>query len=240
MTSVARLMPSASDSRQPYRLSNFDLVTESLTLIAGTRSLPCSFILYKRWTPVVVSSETPRHAFATSCQCLGSSLCIAFSRSLMTCSSWFEEEVFTQPSPFSSSYPLWISRVTSPPSSTTSCGPLPSPWSSAWAVHHQYSSSDSPFQANTGTPAAAMAAAAWSWVEKILQLAQRTLAPSSTRVSISTAVWMVMCREPVMRTPASGLSLAYLRRMDINPGISCSAMEISLRPQSARERSATL
>jgi hypothetical protein len=35
ITSVARLMPSTSDSRQPYRLSNFDLVTESLTLIAG-------------------------------------------------------------------------------------------------------------------------------------------------------------------------------------------------------------
>ena len=31
--------------------------------------------------------------------------------------------VFTQPSPFSSSYPLWMSSVTSPPSSTTSCGP---------------------------------------------------------------------------------------------------------------------
>ena len=34
-------MPSASDSRQPYRLSNLDLVTESLTLMAGTSSLPC-------------------------------------------------------------------------------------------------------------------------------------------------------------------------------------------------------
>ncbi len=36
---------------------------------------------------------------------------------------------------------------------------------SACSVHHQYSSSVSPFQANTGMPAAAMAAAAWSWVE---------------------------------------------------------------------------
>jgi adenosylhomocysteinase len=40
ITSVARLMPSTSDSRQPYRLSNLDLVTESLTLIAGNASLP--------------------------------------------------------------------------------------------------------------------------------------------------------------------------------------------------------
>ena len=34
----------------------------------------------------------------------------------------------------------------------------------------------------------ATAAAAWSWVEKMLQLAQRTSAPSSTSVSINTAV----------------------------------------------------
>src|SRR5579875_1754912 len=45
ITSVARLMPSTSDSRQPYKLSNFDLVTESFTLIAGTSSFPASCIL---------------------------------------------------------------------------------------------------------------------------------------------------------------------------------------------------
>ncbi len=61
--------------------------------------------------------------------------------------------------------------------------------------------------ANTGVPVAAMAAAAWSWVEKMLQEAQRTSAPSACRVSISTAVWMVMCREPAIRAPFSGLSL---------------------------------
>ena len=77
-------------------------------------------------------------------------------------------------------------------------------------VHSQYSSSVSPFQAKTGMPAAAMAAAAWSCVEKMLQLAQRTLAPRSTSVSISTAVWIVMCSEPVTRTPASGLSVGVL------------------------------
>ena len=51
------------------------------------------------------------------------------------------------------------------------------------SVHHQYSSSVSPFQANTGVPAGAStvpsrptttAAAASSWVEKMLQDAQRT------------------------------------------------------------------
>ena len=41
ITSVARRMPSTRLSRQPYRLSNFDLVTLSLTLIAGNRRRPC-------------------------------------------------------------------------------------------------------------------------------------------------------------------------------------------------------
>ena len=81
-------------------------------------------------------------------------------------------------------------------------------------MHHQYSSSVSPFQAKTGTPAGAStvpfrptttAAAAWSWVEKMLQEAQRTSAPRSTSVSIRTAVWIVMCSEPAIFAPARGL-----------------------------------
>ena len=84
---------------------------------------------------------------------------------------------------------------------------------SASRVHHQYSSSVSPFQAKTATPLGAStvpvgptatAAAAWSWVEKMLQLAQRTSAPSAVSVSISTAVCTVMCRLPMMRAPRSG------------------------------------
>ena len=62
--------------------------------------------------------------------------------------------------------------------------------------------------AKTGTPVAAIAAAAWSWVEKMLHEAQRTSAPSAVSVSISTAVWIVMCSEPVMRAPFSGLRRA--------------------------------
>ena len=38
----------------------------------------------------------------------------------------------------------------------------------------------------------------------MLHEAQRTSAPSACSVSISTAVWMVMCSEPVMRAPRSG------------------------------------
>src|SRR6516162_10100313 len=74
----------------------------------------------------------------------------------------------------------------------------------------------------------------------MLQLAHRTCAPSATSVSISTAVCTVMCSEPVMRVPRSGCVLAYSARTAIRPGISCSARVISLRPNSASERSATL
>src|SRR5580698_3582175 len=99
ITSVARLMPSANDSRQPYKLSNFDLVTESFTLIAGINNLPCSCILYKRCTPVVVSSETPRQALTISVQRCGCSAWTCLRRSLMTFSSWLEEGESTHLSP---------------------------------------------------------------------------------------------------------------------------------------------
>src|SRR3954471_23755300 len=148
--------------------------------------------------------------------------------------------------------PRWTSRGASPPSSRSMLGPTTSPFSSVnsnsrW-VHHQYSGRVSPFQAKTGTPVGSsgvpspttMAAAAWSWVEKMLQLTQRTSAPSAVSVSMSTAVWMVMCSEPAMRAPASGWSSPYSSRSAMRPGISCSAREISLRPKPARERSATL
>ena len=55
---------------------------------------------------------------------------------------------------------------------------------------------------------------------------------------MSTAVWMVMCSEPAMRAPCKGRSAANSSRMAMRPGISVSAMAISLRPQSAREMSA--
>src|SRR5713226_2716436 len=73
----------------------------------------------------------------------------------------------------------------------------------------------------------------------MLQEAQRTSAPSAFSVSISTAVWIVMCSEPAMRAPFRGLRAAYSARIAISAGISDSAMAISLRPQPASERSAT-
>jgi hypothetical protein len=126
-------------------------------------------------------------------------------------------------------------------------GPRPSPKSNNCIVHHQYSSSVSPFQAKTGVPEGlstvpsgptTTAAAASSWVEKMLQDTQRTSAPSATSVSMSTAVWMVMCSEPAIRAPRSGLLSANSRRIAMRPGISCSARRIWCRPNSASDRSA--
>jgi hypothetical protein len=107
-------------------------------------------------------------------------------------------------------------------------------------MHHSYSSSVSPFQAKTGMPRAAIAAAAWSWVEKMLHELQRTVAPRCIKVSISTAVWIVMCRQPTIRAPASGRAAPNSSRKAISPGISVSAIAISRRPQSASAMSATL
>ena len=100
-----------------------------------------------------------------------------------------------------------------------------------------------------GTPAGAsgvpvgpttVAAAAWSWVEKMLQLAHRTCAPSATSVSMRTAVCTVMCSDPLTRAPFNGCEAPYSRRNAMRPGISCSASSISARPKAAKRRSATL
>ena len=68
----------------------------------------------------------------------------------------------------------------------------------------------SPLWANTGVPPAAIAAAAWSWVEKMLHEHQRTSAPSAVNVSIRTAVWIVMCSDPAIRAPRKGQGPAEL------------------------------
>merc|ERR1719316_1341418 len=87
------------------------------------------------------------------------------------------------------------------------------------SVHHQYSGSVSPFQAKQAqVPALATAAAAWSCVLKMLQEHQRTLAPNAERVSMSTAVWIVMWREPEMFTPLNGCLKPYSLRHAMSPG----------------------
>lgn len=65
-----------------------------------------------------------------------------------------------------------------------------------------------------------------------------TSAPSSFKVSIRTAVWIVMCKQPAILAPFKGFSPPNCFRRLIKPGISFSAKEISLRPQSANFKSA--
>merc|ERR1719424_636655 len=210
MTSVARMMPSGSEWRQPYTLSNLDLVTQSLTLMAGKRSSPLSAMTIRRCTPVVVSSETPTMRVTMRLKRVLSFLmepAIVASTHLNSALS-VDAGSGSEPSlayVSSNFLPSWSSRVASPPSSTIWSMPLPSGQLRALSVHHQYSSSVSPFHAKTlAVPARTMAEAAWSCVEKMLHDTQRTSAPRASRVSMSTPVWMVMWREPMMRTPASG------------------------------------
>lgn len=65
-----------------------------------------------------------------------------------------------------------------------------------------------------------------------------TLAPSSTRVSMRTAVCTVMCRQPAIRAPFKIFPGPYFFLMAIKPGISFSAMVISFRPHSDKDKSA--
>ena len=104
--------------------------------------------------------------------------------------------------------------------------------------YQRYSSSVSPFQAKTGIPLAAIAAAAWSCVEKMLHDDQVISAPNSIRVSIKTAVWIVIWRQPAILAPLRGFEGPYFLRKCINPGISFSANVSSFLPNSARLMSA--
>ena len=132
-------------------------------------------------------------------------------------------------------------KVASPPSSTISYGPFPYSHERQSTVKFQYSSRVSPFQAKTVPVLAwAMAEAAWSWVEKILQLHHLTWAPKALRVSIKTAVWTVMWRDPEILAPLNGFLGPYYSLNCISPGISTSANSIYFLPQSAREISLTL
>src|ERR1700728_4411622 len=148
-TSVPRLMPSISECRTPYLLSNLDLVTESFTLIAGNSSVPALAISYSRCTPVVVSSVTPCTFFAMTVHLPNDPR--RRSRMIRHSSGSSSPADGTAPA-CSYSAPLCTISVASPPSSRIMFGPSPSGQVSARSVQSQYSSSVSPFQAQTGTP----------------------------------------------------------------------------------------
>mmetsp|Transcript_122758 Transcript_122758/g.172928 ORF Transcript_122758/g.172928 Transcript_122758/m.172928 type:complete len:257 (-) Transcript_122758:27-797(-) len=239
------MMLSGREWRQPYTLSNLLLVTQSLTLMAGKSSSPLAAISRRRCTPVVVSSLTPLHLAAMRVYLVLST----WIESLSSCKMHLNSALVVLEGSgrlpslanFSSnSLPLWISRVASPPSSTSWSQPSAPGTVIICSVHHQYSGSVSPFHAKTvEVPALAIAAAAWSCVLKMLHEHQRTLAPRAASVSIRTPVWMVMCREPLMFMPLKGCEGPNSLRAAIRPGISCSARVSSLRPNSARPMSFT-
>mmetsp|Transcript_122756 Transcript_122756/g.172926 ORF Transcript_122756/g.172926 Transcript_122756/m.172926 type:complete len:231 (-) Transcript_122756:27-719(-) len=213
--------------------------------MAGKSSSPLAAISRRRCTPVVVSSLTPLHLAAIREYLVLS----AWMESLNTCKMHLNSALVVLEGSgrlpslanFSSnSLPLWISRVASPPSSTSWSQPSAPGTVIICSVHHQYSGSVSPFHAKTvEVPALAIAAAAWSCVLKMLHEHQRTLAPRAASVSIRTPVWMVMCREPLMFMPLKGCEGPNSLRAAIRPGISCSARVSSLRPNSARPMSFT-
>ena len=74
----------------------------------------------------------------------------------------------------------------------------------------------------------------------MLQELQVTSAPKACKVSIKTAVWIVMCKHPAIRAPFKGCSFLYSSRKLIKPGISASAKLISFLPQAASDMSFTL
>src|SRR6202035_5692680 len=179
-TSVPRLMPSISECRVPYLLSNLLLVTESLTLIAGNASSPAAANWYRRNTPVVVSSVTPLTASAIFVHLVLSVSNRSRSTDRKTFHSVGSSSSAGGTTPaFSYCAPRSTIMVASPPSSRIMlAGFSGSGQVSICSAAHQYSSSVSPFQANTGTPFGSSgvpylptttAAAAWSWVEKMLQ-----------------------------------------------------------------------
>jgi hypothetical protein len=189
---------------------------------------------------VVVSSETPRHSLAIVVQRSGSSLWTRLRTFLMTCSSWEPDGVLTQSLPSSSSQPLWMSSVTSPPSSTTSCGPLPPGNEIALpACRSQYSSSVSPFQAKTGVPVFRDGGGG-------VVLRREDVARGPAHVGAELLQRLDEHRGLDRHVQRAGDAHAGERlagpnflRTDMRPGISCSATEISLRPQSASEMSLT-
>ena len=79
-----------------------------------------------------------------------------------------------------------------------------------------------------------------TWVLKMLQEHQRTSAPRAVRLSINTAVCMVICKLPAIRTSLKGCCRPNSLRQAIRPGISASAKSISSRPKSACAISFTL
>src|SRR5262249_15994318 len=122
------------DGREEERLRALHLVEA----VDARRRLPCDAAGGRR-APGPALRGPPCGARARRVRTIGSS------------SLWAVDGSGTLPFS-SSSQPLWIRSVASPPSCTICVGPRPFPKSSARDVKSQYSSRDSPLYAKTGMP----------------------------------------------------------------------------------------
>ena len=244
-------MPSMSECRQPYLLSNFDFVTESLTLIAGNSSVAALVHLVQ---PV----HAGRGLLGDALDAVGDvgpprrvSRRALRSSARMTANSSLSVVDGSGTAPaFSNSTPLCTSSVASPPSSrimfgSVAVGPAQHLLGAPPVLLERLAlpGEDRHAGGASAVPSGptAIAAAAWSWVEKMLQRRPAHLgAERDQRLDQHRGL-----HRHVQRTgdPRAGERLRCRRtraRIAIRPGISCSARVISLRPKSASDRSATL
>ena len=200
------MMPSGSEWRQPYTLSNFDLVTQSFTLIAGKRSSPLSAIWMRRWTPVVVSSETPTMRSTMRVKRVLSFLIEPAIVARTHLNSALVVDAGSRRDVLGEGLLVLEALVEEEGRITTVVDDLVH----ALAVR--------PGERLVGAPPVLLERLALPGedvrgaraddagggvvrVEKMLHDTQRTSAPSASSVSMSTPVWMVMWSEPMMRTP---------------------------------------
>ncbi len=202
---------------------------------------------------MVVSSVTPRSSAAIAGPAVAGLLRASATRtSKTTFCSWLAAVAGSGASPFfSASTPRWTSMVASPPSSRimlafSSPGQIRICW-----VHHQYSSSVSPFQAKTGHALRVVDGAVAARRRRRRprgpgwrRCCTRPSAPrrrASTRVSIRTAVWIVMCSEPaIFARRRAACSRSSARASPSGRASRARRGVISVRPKSASARSATL
>ena len=175
------------------------LVTESLTLMARNSSVPLAAISHlRRCTPVVVSSVTPMIWLDMRVYQVGSAATLALMAAKRTRSSSLPGFAST-PRSFSAFWPRCIKawrRRRRRGSCSDPAAELEDPVRVVPVVLQRLALVGEDRGAAGGQRGGRVVLG-----RKMLQDAQRTSAPRACRVSTSTAVWMVMCSEPVMRAP---------------------------------------
>ena len=200
-----------------YYLAHIDYV---LLLYHFWWLVPILSMVYRCWTPVEVYSETPIHILTILlhlsvsppsswrlmmvCPILNSTLSVDLGLGILP----------SLRNKYSAFLPSWW-RVISSQLSTIrpELWPLPSSFGyiKALRMHSHYSSIISPYQENTAAYSSRiMAATVWSWVDNILQEHQRRSLLRDLEVSINTAVWMVMWRDPAIQEQPDITNICYI------------------------------